>query len=130
MRAARLLEAQAKAAQLFAAVEQEGVLAPGVLDSDASAAVRELAAQRFGVSRHWHKRIIRYEQIGHRLAEADARIGHAQQLVDANRHEPARAELDRADAICRPGGAHGIVRRADQQRARLPREVPTPGEGP
>jgi Xaa-Pro aminopeptidase len=58
-RAAGLLGAQARAAALFAAVEQEGVLAPGVLDSEASAAVVELAAARFGVTRHWHKRIIR-----------------------------------------------------------------------
>lgn len=70
-----------------------------------------------------------YEQIGHRLAEADARIRHARQLLDADQPERARAELDRADAICRPCGAHGILARADQQRARLPREVPTPAEG-
>ena len=59
LRASHLLAAQARAAQLFAAVEQEGVLAPGVLDSEASAAVCDLAAQRFGVTRHWHKRIVR-----------------------------------------------------------------------
>jgi hypothetical protein len=61
---------------------------------------------------------------------ADARIRHVRQLLDADRHEPARGELDRADAICRPGGAHGILARADQQRVRLPHAVPTPAEGP
>jgi Xaa-Pro aminopeptidase len=59
VRAAQLLDAQAKAAELFIAVGDEGVLRPGVLDSEASAAVTEIAADRFGVSRHWHKRIVR-----------------------------------------------------------------------
>lgn len=58
-RAAGLLDAQARAAALFRAVEEAGVIAPGVLDSEATAAVVDLAAQRFGVTRHWHKRIIR-----------------------------------------------------------------------
>jgi Xaa-Pro aminopeptidase len=58
-RAARLLEAQGHAAELFAAVTELGILRPGVLDSEASAAVGELASTRFGVTRHWHKRIVR-----------------------------------------------------------------------
>lgn len=58
-RVARLLDAQARAAALFAAVGEQEVLRPGVLDSEASDAIRELAADRFGVSRHWHKRIVR-----------------------------------------------------------------------
>jgi Xaa-Pro aminopeptidase len=55
----RLLEAQAVAAQLFEAVEEERILRPGVLDSDASNAIRQLAADRFGMPKHWHKRIVR-----------------------------------------------------------------------
>src|SRR5262249_32840376 len=58
-RAARLLDAQAKAAELFTAIGEEGLFAPGVRDSEASAAVTALAAERFGVERHWHKRIVR-----------------------------------------------------------------------
>jgi Xaa-Pro aminopeptidase len=58
-RAEGLLDAQARAAALFVAVEEASVLRPGVLDSEASAAVVDIAARRFGVSRHWHKRIIR-----------------------------------------------------------------------
>ncbi|BEP12718.1 M24 family metallopeptidase [Acidothermaceae bacterium B102] len=58
-RAARLLEAQAKAVALFAAVESDGIIAPGVLETTASNAIRDLAAEMFGVSRHWHKRIVR-----------------------------------------------------------------------
>ena len=59
LRAARLLEAQRKAAQLFAAVEQAGILRPGATDLAASEAVRDLAAGQFAVTRHWHKRIVR-----------------------------------------------------------------------
>jgi Xaa-Pro aminopeptidase len=59
VRAARLLEAQHAAAELFRAIGAEGVLRPGVWDSEASREVTELAADRFGVERHWHKRIVR-----------------------------------------------------------------------
>ncbi|MCU1501031.1 MAG: peptidase [Ilumatobacteraceae bacterium] len=58
-RASRLLEAQAKAGQLFAAVEQRQIVRPGMSESAASAAVTELAAELLGVTEHWHKRIIR-----------------------------------------------------------------------
>jgi Xaa-Pro aminopeptidase len=58
-RTARLLEAQSKAAELFTVVTEHGILRPGVLDSEASGAISALAAERFGVSRHWHKRIVR-----------------------------------------------------------------------
>ena len=59
VRVARLLVAQRQAEELFTAVGAEGILRPGVLDSEASRAVSELAANRFGVERHWHKRIVR-----------------------------------------------------------------------
>jgi Xaa-Pro aminopeptidase len=59
IRAAQLLEAQHRAEELFAAVGREGILHAGASDSFASDAVRDLAAERFGVARHWHKRIIR-----------------------------------------------------------------------
>jgi len=58
-RAARLLEAQAKAAGLFAAIEPRGIIAPGVREVEASNAIRDLAAEMFGMDRHWHKRIVR-----------------------------------------------------------------------
>ncbi len=58
-RSARLLDAQAKAAELFAAIEPRGIIAPGVREIEASDAVRNLAAEMFGVSRNWHKRIVR-----------------------------------------------------------------------
>jgi Xaa-Pro aminopeptidase len=59
VRAANLLQAQAKAVELFAAVERSGLLAPGVTEVQASDAIRDLAADMFGVSKHWPKRIVR-----------------------------------------------------------------------
>jgi Xaa-Pro aminopeptidase len=59
VRTARLLDAQAKAVELFAEVESRGIIAPGVGERAASDAVRDLAADMFGVTRHWHKRIVR-----------------------------------------------------------------------
>ena len=55
----QLLDAQAKAAQLFAAVEDRQIIRPGVADKAASAAIRDLASELFGTTRHWHKRIVR-----------------------------------------------------------------------
>jgi Xaa-Pro aminopeptidase len=59
VRAESLLAAQANAAELFHAVETEGVLAAGVSETDASDAIRDIASELLGVSRHWHKRIVR-----------------------------------------------------------------------
>ena len=59
VRAARLLDAQDKAAALFAEIEPRGLLRPGVTEVEASDAIRDLAADMFGVDRHWHKRIVR-----------------------------------------------------------------------
>ncbi|TQC47371.1 aminopeptidase P family protein [Rhodococcus sp. WS4] len=59
VRAAKLLDAQAKAAELFDAVTSEGVIRPGLLESEASNTIRDLAADLFGISRYWHKRIVR-----------------------------------------------------------------------
>ena len=58
-RASRLLEAQGKAVELFAAVEARGLVRAGVSEVALSDAIRDLAAELFGVSRHWHKRIVR-----------------------------------------------------------------------
>jgi Xaa-Pro aminopeptidase len=58
-RVTSLLDAQAKAGQLFAAVEEHAVIRPGVSEVAASDTIRDLAAELFGVERHWHKRIVR-----------------------------------------------------------------------
>jgi Xaa-Pro aminopeptidase len=54
-----LLDAQRKAESLFAEIVGKGLLVPGRLESEVSAAIHELAHERFGVKRHWHKRIVR-----------------------------------------------------------------------
>lgn len=59
VRAERLLDAQDKAAALFAEIETRGIIRPGVTEVQASDEIRDLAADMFGVERHWHKRIVR-----------------------------------------------------------------------
>jgi Xaa-Pro aminopeptidase len=54
-----LLTAQNKAAALFDAVVAEGLIAPGKLESELSAEIHTLARTRFGLRRHWHRRIVR-----------------------------------------------------------------------
>jgi Xaa-Pro aminopeptidase len=58
-RAASLRAAQAKATELFDAVGRRGLIAPGVTERQASDAVRDLAAEIFGIRRYWHKRVVR-----------------------------------------------------------------------
>ncbi|MGZ6779564.1 MAG: M24 family metallopeptidase [Mycobacterium sp.] len=54
-----LLDAQDKAAQLFAEIESSGMVRAGVGEKALSDEIRDLAAEMFGVERHWHKRIVR-----------------------------------------------------------------------
>jgi Xaa-Pro aminopeptidase len=54
-----LARAQRKAEDLFAEVVDTGLIRPGVLESELSAEIHKLARRRFGVRRHWHKRIVR-----------------------------------------------------------------------
>ncbi|KOV67521.1 M24 family metallopeptidase [Streptomyces sp. MMG1121] len=58
-RAERLLDAQAKAALLFAEIEKRGLVAPGEGERAVSDRIRDLANELFGTTRHWHKRIVR-----------------------------------------------------------------------
>ena len=58
-RATRLLDAQAKAEALFHEVEARGLIAPGESETDVSDRIRDLAHELYGVSRFWHKRIVR-----------------------------------------------------------------------
>lgn len=59
VRAQRLREAQARAAELFALVEERALIAAGRTELEVQHAVRDLAADLLGVTRHWHKRIVR-----------------------------------------------------------------------
>ncbi|WP_345649144.1 M24 family metallopeptidase [Streptomyces tremellae] len=54
-----LLDAQGKAAGLFAEVERRGLLVPGESEQAVSDRIRDLAAELYGVRRFWHKRIVR-----------------------------------------------------------------------
>jgi Xaa-Pro dipeptidase len=54
-----LIEAQEKARALFQEVVAAGLIAPGKLESELSTDIHNLARERFGVRRHWHKRIAR-----------------------------------------------------------------------
>jgi len=53
------LYAQDRAFALFDDVAGRGLIRPGVSESQLSQEIRDLAGARFGVHRHWHKRIVR-----------------------------------------------------------------------
>ncbi|WP_226370095.1 M24 family metallopeptidase [Pseudonocardia oceani] len=58
-REARLVAAEEQAEELFAEVERRGLIAAGERESAVSDRVRDLAAELFGVEKHWHKRVVR-----------------------------------------------------------------------
>src|SRR6201996_7064286 len=58
-RAAELLQAQTKAAQLSQEVEARGLIRPGITEGRLNAEVYTLAKELFGISTYWHKRIVR-----------------------------------------------------------------------
>src|SRR5450755_2351326 len=55
----QLKSAQIKAEALFAEVANSGLVKAGKLESELTAEIHALAQSRFGVRRHWHKRIAR-----------------------------------------------------------------------
>jgi Xaa-Pro dipeptidase len=57
--AAQLLAAQNKAADLFAAVIERGLICADKLESQLTTEIHGLAQSQFGLRRHWHKRIAR-----------------------------------------------------------------------
>jgi Xaa-Pro dipeptidase len=54
-----LLAAQLKAEALFSEIVDCGMVCAGKLESELTAQIHALAQSRFGVRRHWHKRIAR-----------------------------------------------------------------------
>jgi Xaa-Pro dipeptidase len=75
-----LLEAQNKAAALFDDVVSGALIQAGKLESELGEEIHRLARERYGVRRHWHKRIARagsntllgyYEESQDRRIEAD-----------------------------------------------------------
>jgi hypothetical protein len=72
-----LIRAQDQAEALFAEIVQRGLIAPGKLESELTAEIHALAQSRFGVRRHWHKRIARAGPntlLGYHDASIDRRI--------------------------------------------------------
>lgn len=58
-RVARLLDAQDKASRLFADVTDRELIRPGITERALANQIRDLAKESFGITRHWHKRIVR-----------------------------------------------------------------------
>jgi Xaa-Pro dipeptidase len=54
-----LLGAQRQAEQLFEEIRSSGMIRAGVRESELSQEIYALASARFGVRRHWHKRVVR-----------------------------------------------------------------------
>jgi Xaa-Pro dipeptidase len=59
VRVERLLDAQDKAAQLFDEIERRAMIRAGVGERELSDQIHKLAGEMFGVTRHWHRRIVR-----------------------------------------------------------------------
>src|SRR6202034_2751701 len=54
-----LIAAQKKAQALFEEVVASGMVRPGKLESELTAEIHSLAQMRFGLRRHWHRRVAR-----------------------------------------------------------------------
>lgn len=55
----KLIEAEAKAAQLFREIEQRNIVAAGKTEKEINAEIYRLAFELFGIRKYWHKRIVR-----------------------------------------------------------------------
>jgi Xaa-Pro dipeptidase len=56
---AGLLDAQRKAEALFSEIQTQGLIRPGAKESEINEAIYALAGSMYGISRYWHKRIVR-----------------------------------------------------------------------
>lgn len=54
-----LIDAQQKADALFAAVNEKNLIRPGQTETEINEAVYALAQHTYGITRYWHKRIVR-----------------------------------------------------------------------
>ncbi|TGK31797.1 aminopeptidase P family protein [Leptospira gomenensis] len=55
----RLIQAQTKAEILFDRIERDGLIRPGLAESELSDSIFRLAESLFGIRKYWHKRIVR-----------------------------------------------------------------------
>jgi hypothetical protein len=58
-RRAALEAAEARALQMFGAIEDAGLVRSGISEREVEDAIKELAFEQFGVTTHWHRRIVR-----------------------------------------------------------------------
>ena len=56
---AGLLDAQRKAEALFAEIQAQSLIRPGAKESEINESIYALAESMYGISRYWHKRIVR-----------------------------------------------------------------------
>src|SRR5580704_11660556 len=56
---AGLLDAQRKAEALFAEIQAQHLIRPGAKESEINESIYALAGSMYGISRYWHKRIVR-----------------------------------------------------------------------
>jgi Xaa-Pro dipeptidase len=54
-----LVEAQQKASALFEDIASQHLIRPGLSELEINEAIYDLAAQKYGIARYWHKRIVR-----------------------------------------------------------------------
>ncbi len=54
-----LIEAQLKAQALFAEVETQNLIRPGMTETAINESIYDLAQRMYGIKRYWHKRIVR-----------------------------------------------------------------------
>ena len=58
-RLAALIAAEERAFDLLEAIEHHGLIAAGRTEGEVNRDIAELAEREFGITRHWHKRIVR-----------------------------------------------------------------------
>ena len=56
---AGLLDAESKAEALFAEIQAQSLIRPGLRESEINQSVYALAGSMYGIARYWHKRIVR-----------------------------------------------------------------------
>src|SRR5580693_65990 len=56
---AGLLDAQRKAQGLFAEIQAQNLIRPGAKETEINEGIYTLAGTMYGISRYWHKRIVR-----------------------------------------------------------------------
>jgi Xaa-Pro aminopeptidase len=54
-----LLDAQRKADALFSEIQAQNLIRPGAKESEINESIYALAGSMYGISRYWHKRIVR-----------------------------------------------------------------------